>query len=270
MRIAIIGNNDGPARLAKCLEGSSHKVVLLGLQKNAPAGMVSVPDESTCLQLLGETKPDLVINCFANFIFKSVHKHYQLLNLHLAPLPAYRGRHPLQWALINGENRFGATIHAINDGIDAGPIFWQGWLDVKEGWSAVELREELFLLVEASFAAFIDNFLSLSPKSNPESEASYVTRRYPKDSELTDWSDHQGIYRKVSALRHDASKAYVEGATQRLEFIAAVQGARTFIGFQPRTVVAKAGSAIEVVCEDGRTVWLTVGGPQVPSLNQKI
>lgn len=44
------------------------------------------------------------------------------LNLHYGPLPRYRGVSPIAWALLNGEQTHGVTLHRIDPGIDSGPI----------------------------------------------------------------------------------------------------------------------------------------------------
>ena len=45
-----------------------------------------------------------------------------IINLHNAPLPLYRGVRPINWALLNGEAEHGVTIHKIQEGIDDGDI----------------------------------------------------------------------------------------------------------------------------------------------------
>lgn len=45
-----------------------------------------------------------------------------VLNLHFAPLPAYRGSGTLTWALINQEPEFGVTLHWMDEKLDTGPI----------------------------------------------------------------------------------------------------------------------------------------------------
>jgi len=47
------------------------------------------------------------------------------LNCHAGALPFYRGRNVLNWALINGETHFGATVHYVDEGIDTGDIICQ-------------------------------------------------------------------------------------------------------------------------------------------------
>lgn len=44
-------------------------------------------------------------------------------NLHLAPLPQYRGWHSASHSILNGDSTFGSTIHLINAQVDNGDIF---------------------------------------------------------------------------------------------------------------------------------------------------
>jgi methionyl-tRNA formyltransferase len=44
-------------------------------------------------------------------------------NLHLAPLPEYRGWHSASHCILNSDSSFGSTIHKINAQIDDGEIF---------------------------------------------------------------------------------------------------------------------------------------------------
>jgi methionyl-tRNA formyltransferase len=49
----------------------------------------------------------------------------RILNIHNSPLPRYRGVSPINWALKNGEQSHGVTIHEITPGIDDGPVVAQ-------------------------------------------------------------------------------------------------------------------------------------------------
>ena len=40
-------------------------------------------------------------------------------------LPFYRGRNPINWAIINGEKFYGVTIHFVDKNIDTGDIILQ-------------------------------------------------------------------------------------------------------------------------------------------------
>jgi methionyl-tRNA formyltransferase len=47
------------------------------------------------------------------------------VNLHMAPLPEYRGSNQFSYAIIEGMEEFGTTIHKIDTGIDHGDILFQ-------------------------------------------------------------------------------------------------------------------------------------------------
>ncbi len=47
------------------------------------------------------------------------------INCHAGALPFYRGRNVLNWVLINGEDRFGVTVHYVDESIDTGDIITQ-------------------------------------------------------------------------------------------------------------------------------------------------
>ena len=54
------------------------------------------------------------------------------INCHAGALPFYRGRNVLNWAIINGESRFGVTVHYIDHGIDTGDIILQRFGDITD------------------------------------------------------------------------------------------------------------------------------------------
>lgn len=54
------------------------------------------------------------------------------INTHASLLPKYRGRAPLNWAMINGEKYSGVTVHFIDEGIDTGDIILQEKIKIDE------------------------------------------------------------------------------------------------------------------------------------------
>ena len=67
---------------------------------------------------------DLAVSVQYHEILKTQHiKHAGLIvNLHMAPLPEYRGCNQFSFAIIDGASTFGTTIHLLEEGIDSGPI----------------------------------------------------------------------------------------------------------------------------------------------------
>ena len=85
-------------------------------------------------------KIDLVFSCFYDKIIKQwfIDKCENILNLHHAPLPRYRGILPINWSLKNKEKKHGVTIHEITQGIDDGPIISQVDYSIYESFDEVE------------------------------------------------------------------------------------------------------------------------------------
>jgi methionyl-tRNA formyltransferase len=54
------------------------------------------------------------------------------VNLHMAPLPEYRGSNQFSFAIIEEKKEFGATIHLIDTGIDHGDILFQKRFPIPE------------------------------------------------------------------------------------------------------------------------------------------
>ena len=75
---------------------------------------------------------DLAFSVFYDKIIKAnfINRCTDILNLHPSPLPRYRGRNPINWALKNQEKIHGVTIHQIDEGIDSGPIISQVCFDI--------------------------------------------------------------------------------------------------------------------------------------------
>lgn len=55
------------------------------------------------------------------------------VNLHMAPLPEYRGSNQFSFAIIDGKTEFGTTIHRIDTRIDHGDILFQKRFPIPAG-----------------------------------------------------------------------------------------------------------------------------------------
>lgn len=67
-------------------------------------------------------------------------------NLHASLLPDYRGAAPINWAIINGETKTGATTFFIDHKIDTGEIILQKETDITEDDTAGTLHDRLMHL----------------------------------------------------------------------------------------------------------------------------
>ncbi len=65
------------------------------------------------------------------------------INVHPSLLPKYRGPSPIQWAILNGEQKTGITIIKIIRKMDAGDIIYQEEVSIDENDNVVTLSKKL-------------------------------------------------------------------------------------------------------------------------------
>ena len=91
-------------------------------------------NETEVLERIREFKPDLILLLFFNQI---VSKELRALaprvwNLHPSLLPSFRGVSPVFWALEEGVETAGVTLHEVTDEIDRGPFRGQARILVED------------------------------------------------------------------------------------------------------------------------------------------
>jgi len=75
-----------------------------------------------------DVDPNLIIDLAMSVFYGRIIKKFfidrceNIINIHNAPLPRYRGVRPINWALKNKEKVHGVTVHKIHEGIDDGDI----------------------------------------------------------------------------------------------------------------------------------------------------
>jgi len=136
--------------------------------------------------------PDLVLSVFYRSMLPArvlAAARLAALNLHPSLLPAYRGRAPLNWVLVNGERETGVTLHHMVGRADAGDIVAQRALPIAPRETALTLYEK----IEQAGIELLEQALPLvaagtAPRvPQDESRASVVGRRRPEDGRI-DWS----------------------------------------------------------------------------------
>ena len=111
------------------------------------------------------------------------------LNMHGSLLPKYRGRAPVNWAVLKGERETGATLHYMVEKPDAGDIVAQTAVPILPD----ETAREVFDKVTSAAATTLDRVLPQLVAGNaprvPQDLArgSYFGGRKPEDGRI-DWS----------------------------------------------------------------------------------
>ena len=111
------------------------------------------------------------------------------INLHGSLLPKYRGRVPLNWAIINGETEAGVTLHYMTKKADAGDIISQEKFAITDDDTAKTVfdkaAEAAKVLLDRELPKIAAGTASRTPQD--ESKATTFGGRKPADGEI-DWT----------------------------------------------------------------------------------
>jgi len=111
------------------------------------------------------------------------------LNIHGSLLPQYRGRAPVNWAIIHGERETGATLHYMSARADAGDIVDQLAVPILENDEAREVFGKVTVAAEIILARSLPRLIDGTAPRVPQKlkAGKYFGRRRPEDGKI-DWT----------------------------------------------------------------------------------
>jgi len=111
-------------------------------------------------------------------------------NLHASLLPDYRGAAPINYAVINGEEKTGATTFFINEKIDEGNILLQEEIPVLENENAGSLHDRLMEMGSKLVVKTLDGLAENSITEKPQPEVEYPKNAFKifKGDTRIDWT----------------------------------------------------------------------------------
>lgn len=111
-------------------------------------------------------------------------------NLHASLLPDYRGAAPINYAVINGEEKTGATTFFINEKIDEGNILLQQELTILPDENAGSLHDRLMEMGAELVVRTLDGLAenSITEKPQPNVEHPKNAFKIFKEDTRIDWS----------------------------------------------------------------------------------
>jgi len=152
------------------------------------------PDEVNTPELertVAELRPDFVFS----FYFRSMigapllnAARLGALNIHGSMLPGYRGRAPVNWAILRGERETGATLHYMNTRADAGDIVDQLAVPILENDAARDIFGKVTVAAEIILARSLPGLIAGTAPRLPQQlhAGQYFGRRRPEDGRI-DW-----------------------------------------------------------------------------------
>jgi len=139
------------------------------------------------------------------------------LNMHGSLLPKFRGRAPVNWAILHGATETGATLHMMEIKPDAGDIVGQSAVSIGPN----ETATDVFTKVSQAAVTVIHQVLPelvqghIPKKPNNLAQGSYFGGRKPADGEILWHQTAQQVHNLVRAVAPPYPGAFTDWQGQR-------------------------------------------------------
>ncbi len=242
----VVTHEDSPSE-ARWFRSVRERARAAGIETST----AEIKDDPGIEARIASLAPDLILSCYYRRMIPArilAHARLGAFNMHGSLLPKYRGRAPVNWAILHGETQVGATLHRMVKRADAGDIVDAEAVAVGPEETAFEAMGKVVGAARRVLTRQIDALLAGTAPQTPQDEtaATYFGGRTPEDGRI-DWTwPAARIVNLVRAVAAPFPGAFSDGTGERLFVWRARKAAGTGI---PGTVLATA--PLVVACGDG-------------------
>ncbi len=143
------------------------------------------------------------------------------LNMHGSLLPRYRGRAPVNWAIVNGEPRTGASLHYMTEKPDAGDLVDQEGVDIGVDDTALDVSVKVAAAAQTVLRRSLPRLIAGDAARLPLDLASgsYFGARTAADGEIDPGAPAWNIHNLVRAVAPPFPGAYIDLSGHRLQLL---------------------------------------------------
>lgn len=140
------------------------------------------------------------------------------LNMHGSLLPKYRGRAPVNWAILHGETETGATLHIMEVKPDAGDIVGQSAVSIAPNETATDVFGKVSQAAVAVMNQTLPELVQghIPRKPNNLAQGSYFGGRKPADGQILWHQTAQQVHNLVRAVAPPYPGAFTDWQGQRM------------------------------------------------------
>jgi methionyl-tRNA formyltransferase len=220
------------------------------------------PNGAECVARVRAARPDFLFS----FYYRSMLEAELLAlpargayNMHGSLLPKYRGRVPVNWAVLHGETETGATLHGMTVKPDAGDIVAQQAVPILPDDTALEVFRKVTAAAELALDHCLPALLAGTAAHVHQDLArgSYFGRRTERDGAI-DWrAGARAVHNLVRAVAPPYPGAYTQAGATALRILRTLPVAKAAV---PAALSDAAGQAPAVRWDAGRVYALCHDG----------
>lgn len=202
--------------------------------------------------VLRETEPDVIaVVAYGKILPKYVLEYpkYGCINMHASLLPKLRGAAPIQWAVINGDKKTGATTMLMDEGLDTGDMLLCEEIEIGEYETTEELFQRMAQLGSGLLVKTIENIQSIKPTAQNHKEHTYAPM-ISKEMGHIDWSKPTSVISKHICGMNSWPMAYSIYKGEVMKIITAKKG-EPCDGTEGEIVGYEKGRGLRVKTSDG-------------------
>lgn len=245
LRIVFMGTPDFAVATLKTLVNNNYNVVGVITAPDKPAGRGRKLNESAVKKYakaegLNILQPTNLKN--EDFIkeLKALHANLQIVvafrmlpkavwqmpeigtfNLHASLLPNYRGAAPINWAIINGEQKTGVSTFFIDEKIDTGEMILQESITIDPTENAGSLHDKLMHIGSKLVLKTVNLIENTNVTTTPQIDTDDIKTAYKLNREncKIDWNDSiNNIYNMIRGLSpYPAAWCTIINGAERLD-----------------------------------------------------
>ena len=173
------------------------------------------------IERLAALQPDLILSVYYRHMISPrilALPRLGAFNLHGSLLPKYRGRAPINWAVLHGESRIGMTLHRMVRAPDAGAIVDQEGVELGPRDTAEQAFRKMLPGARRVIARQIDALLAGTARETPQddAQATYFGGRKPEDGRIAWTQSSTQIFNLIRAVTDPYPGAFTEVDGARL------------------------------------------------------
>ena len=222
----LLGRGDNVAALITHEDNPGEKIwfktpALAAKEKGIPVFTPESVNTPEWRERIAALQPDLILSVYYRHMIGTKILALPRLgawNMHGSLLPKYRGRAPINWAVLHGEPRIGMTLHRMVKQADAGAIVDQEGVGLGPRDTAEQAFRKVLPCARAVLARQIDALLAGTAKETPqdESRATCFGGRKPDDGRVVWTQTSRQVFNLVRAVTDPYPGAFTEVNGSRL------------------------------------------------------